>query len=133
MKVFLCLSITLVSLLPAAHIDLFVLTGQSNSLGTTAGGEADVSPGVDPADAQVKFFWSNRATSSVVIGDSGGVFSTLQSQQGGYYSGSTTHWGPEVAEMSSLCQPGFGSGRVATLAPPGHRKRCFVGTSLFAS
>ena len=68
MKFFLIFTIALMSLLPAAHVDLYVLTGQSNSLGTTAGGEADVSPGIDPADAQVKFFWSNRATSSVVIG-----------------------------------------------------------------
>jgi sialidase-1 len=106
MKFFLIFTIALMSLLPAAHVDLYVLTGQSNSLGTTAGGEADVSPGIDPADAQVKFFWSNRATSSVVIGDSGGVFSTLQSQQGGYYSGSTTHWGPEVGFARSLYRAG---------------------------
>ncbi|MEO6301430.1 MAG: sialate O-acetylesterase, partial [Paracoccaceae bacterium] len=26
----------------------------------------------------------------------GGVFTSLQSQQGGYYSGSVTHWGPEI-------------------------------------
>jgi len=34
----------------ADHVKLFVLTGQSNSLGTTAGKEDDPSPGSDPAD-----------------------------------------------------------------------------------
>lgn len=90
----------------AAHIRLFVLTGQSNSLGTTAGGEADPTPGTDPADANIRFFWSNRADAATVIGDSGGVFSTLQSQQGGYYSGSSTHWGPEIAFGRTLYRAG---------------------------
>ena len=80
----------------AAHYKLFVLTGQSNSLGTTNGGEADTSPGTDPADAHVKFFWHNWADATTSLGDSGGVFTSLQSQQGGYYAGSATHWGPEI-------------------------------------
>lgn len=90
----------------AAHVKLFVLTGQSNSLGTTAGGEADPTPGPDPADAHIRLFWSNRADAATVIGDSGGVFTTLQSQQGGYYSGSATHWGPEIAFGRTLYRAG---------------------------
>ena len=90
----------------AAHVKLFILTGQSNSLGTTAGGEADPTPGADPADANIRFFWSNRADAATVIGDSGGVFTALQSQQGGYYSGSATHWGPEIAFGRTLYRAG---------------------------
>jgi sialidase-1 len=90
----------------AAHFKLFVLTGQSNSLGTTAGGEADPSPGSDPADAKVKLWWSNLANAATALGDSGGAFTTLQSQQGGYYSGSATHWGPEIAFSRTLYRAG---------------------------
>jgi hypothetical protein len=90
----------------AAHYKLFVLTGQSNSLGTTNGSEPDVSPGIDPADARVKFFWHNVADASTPIGDSGGVFTTLQSQQGGHYPGSATHWGPEIGFCRALVRAG---------------------------
>lgn len=90
----------------ADHVRLFVLTGQSNSLGTTAAGEADVSPGSDPADAHVRFFWHNRADAVTSLGDSGGVFVPLQAQQGGYYSGSATHWGPEIAFGRTLYRAG---------------------------
>ena len=58
------------SLVQAEHYKLFVLTGQSNSLGTTAGGEPD------PADAGAKFFWHNVADASTSLGDSGAVFGT---------------------------------------------------------
>ncbi|MFY7817612.1 MAG: sialate O-acetylesterase [Akkermansiaceae bacterium] len=106
MKIFALILLAITHLLQAAHIDVFVLTGQSNSLGTTAGAELDVSPGSDPADSGVRFFWSNRATSSVVIGDSNGALLPLQSQQGGYYSGSSNHWGPEIAFSRNLYRAG---------------------------
>ena len=48
----------------ADHFDVFVLTGQSNSLGTTAGGEPNPLPEPDSADRDVRFFWSNVSTSS---------------------------------------------------------------------
>lgn len=89
-----------------AHYKLFVLTGQSNSLGNTAGGETDPSPGSDPADSKVKFFWHNLVDTTTSLGDSGGVFTSLQSQQGGYYSGNATHWGPEVAFGRTLVRAG---------------------------
>lgn len=88
------------------HYKLFVLTGQSNSLGNTAGGETDPSPGSDPADAHVKFYWHNRVDATTSLGDSGGVFTTLQAQQGGYYSGNSTHWGPEIAFSRTLYRAG---------------------------
>lgn len=90
----------------AAHYKLFVLTGQSNSLGTTNGTEPDLSPGVDAADARLKFFWHNVADASTPIGDSGGVFKTLESQQGGHYPGSATHWGPEIGFGRALVRAG---------------------------
>lgn len=90
----------------AAHYKVFVLTGQSNSLGTTNGAEADVSPGSDPADTRVKFFWSNVADATSSIGNSGGAFASLQAQQGGYYAGSSTHWGPEIGFVRTLVRAG---------------------------
>ncbi len=80
----------------AAHLKLFVLTGQSNSLGTTDGDGADPGPGPDPADQEVRFFWHNLANATKSLGDSGGEFTTLREQQGGFYKGSATHWGPEI-------------------------------------
>lgn len=80
----------------AAHLKLFVLTGQSNSLGTTDGDGADPGPGTGPADQAVRFFWHNLANATKSLGDSGGEFTTLREQQGGFYKGSATHWGPEI-------------------------------------
>lgn len=95
--------------LDAEHYKVFVLTGQSNSLGTTNGSETDVSPGTDPADARVRFFWHNVASATQSIGDSGGSFTTLQAQQGGYYPGSATHWGPEIGFARTLIRAGAGN------------------------
>ena len=80
----------------AAHLKLFVLTGQSNSLGTTDGNGADPSLCPDPADREVRFYWHNLANATKSLGDSGGEFTTLREQQGGFYKGSATHWGPEI-------------------------------------
>ena len=91
---------------PARHYKLFVLTGQSNSLGTTNGGEDDPTPGSDPADAHIRFFWHNLANASKSLGDSGGEFTTLREQQGGFYKGCATHWGPEIAFGRRLYQAG---------------------------
>lgn len=88
----------------AAHYKLFVLTGQSNSLGTTNGGEADPTSGSDPADSHVEFFWSNLSGSGAAVGDSGGVFTTLQDQQG--FGSSATYWGPEIEFARNLYRAG---------------------------
>ncbi|MCP5538483.1 MAG: hypothetical protein H7A51_19915 [Akkermansiaceae bacterium] len=90
----------------ATHYKLFVLTGQSNSLGTTNGGETDPTSGTDPADQHVKFFWHNVENATTTIGTSGGVFTTLQDQQGGVYAGSATHWGPEMEFGRTLYRAG---------------------------
>ncbi len=90
----------------ATHYKLFILTGQSNSLGTTNGGETDPSPGSDPTDQHVPFFWHNVVDASTSIGSSGGIFTTLQPQQGGVYAGSATHWGPEIEFARTLYRAG---------------------------
>lgn len=102
------LTLFLVTALPAAaaHYKVFLLTGQSNSLGTTNGTEADVSPGGDPADTRLKFFWHNVADASTSLGNSAGAFTSLQTQQGGYYAGSSTHWGPEIGFGRTLVRAG---------------------------
>lgn len=103
-----CTAIAMLSGAPvqAEHFKLFVLTGQSNSLGTTNAREDDPTPGTDPADAHVLFFWHNWVDATNSLGDSGGVFTGLQSQQGGYYTGSATHWGPEVNFGRTLYRAG---------------------------
>ena len=88
------------------HYKVFILTGQSNSLGTTNAGETDPTPGTDPADAHIKFCWHNVVDATTSLGDSGGVFTNLVQQQGGYYTGSATHWGPEINLGRTLYRAG---------------------------
>lgn len=105
-------------LLPSAsatHLKLFVLTGQSNSLGTTDGDGADPSPGTDPADREVRFYWHNLANATKSLGDSGGEFTTLREQQGGFYKGSATHWGRKSALVAACISQGCGT--LASLKP----------------
>ena len=90
----------------AAHIKIYVLTGQSNSLGTTNGKETDKSPGSDPADAQVKFWWQNWASATTSLGNCTNKIVPLLVQQGGYYAGSATHWGPEFGFGRALWKAG---------------------------
>ncbi len=92
---------------PAAHVRLLVLTGQSNSLGTTAGGEGDPSPGFDASDRRIRFFWHNVANATTTIGTSDGGVTNLVEQQGNFfYPGSATHWGPEMGCARALFRAG---------------------------
>ncbi len=91
----------------APVLRLFVLTGQSNALGVTNGEEADATSGTDPADAHVAFFWDNVADAATSLGTSDGRFTTLQDQQGGFFPGSATHWGPEIEMARSLYRAGM--------------------------
>ncbi|NWK54757.1 hypothetical protein HW115_03995 [Verrucomicrobiaceae bacterium N1E253] len=109
------LLITLSPCALAEHHQLFILTGQSNSLGTTNGGENDPTSGSDPADQHILFSWHNVVNSSTSIGHSGQTltpasgsadFTTLQDQQGGHYAGSATHWGPEMEFARGLYRAG---------------------------
>lgn len=95
----------------AKHIKVYVLTGQSNSLGTTADkkdANARKAP-ADSADKKIAFFWSNRSTSAAdgpaaIIGDSGGKITTLTVQQG--QNKNPTFWGPEMAFGRALYKAG---------------------------
>lgn len=88
------------SSLVGTHIEVFVLTGQSNSLGTTADPtEDDISPGEDLRDAGIPFFWCNRSTRAgdgpaTLCGDSAGAIVSLQAQQG--EGDDPLFWGPEI-------------------------------------
>lgn len=101
----------LVSDVAAKHIKVYVLTGQSNSLGTTAN-KQDVDPQrppADPADLKIAFFWSNRSTAAAdgpaaIIGDSDGKITSLKAQQG--QGKNPSFWGPEIAFARALYHSG---------------------------
>ena len=94
----------------ARRVKVFVLSGQSNSLGTTADpAEKDLSPGEDPLDSKVPFFWSNRSTRAgdgpaQLYGNSGGRILGLRAQQG--EGPSPEFWGPEMAFGRRLASAG---------------------------
>ncbi len=96
--------------LEAAKMKVFVFTGQSNSLGTTADPkETDITPGKEPLDEKVPFFWANRSTRAgdgpaVMIGDSAGKIVTLQAQQG--EAANKLFWGPEIGFGRCLARAG---------------------------
>ena len=87
---------------------VYVLTGQSNSLGTTSGEgstEAEYAPGEEAADLLTSFFWSNvhganSAWPPLLYGDSSGAITTLQMQQGAGLD--PAFWGPEFGLARSL-------------------------------
>ena len=94
----------------AGHYDVYILTGQSNSIGTT-GLESPYDPGTHPADDETAFFWSNvdGASSSdpdniILYGDSGDAVTTLQMQQGN--GGNPAFWGPEFGFARTLYDAG---------------------------
>lgn len=91
----------------AAHYKLFLLTGQSNVLGTTAGDSFDPASENTPVDRKILFFWSNVADENIRIGDSGGEFKPLCAQQGGYYTNCNLHWGPEIGFGRTLYRAGI--------------------------
>ena len=82
--------------LASLPVDVYILTGQSNSLGTTVS-EIDYTPTSHPADSVIRLFWANVSGSAsyppAPYGTSGNLFKLLQMQQGGV--GSPYFWGPE--------------------------------------
>jgi hypothetical protein len=92
------------------NIKVFVVTGQSNSLGTTADpNEKEISPGENPLDARIPFFWCNRSTRAgdgpaMLYGDSGGQIVCLRAQQG--EGANPQFWGPEIAFGRRLAAAG---------------------------
>ena len=114
-SIFIASASLLTQVAQATHYKLFVLTGQSNSLGVTNGGEPDPTVGSDAADSKIIFAWHNVASSSNSLGHSGQTlpaatstanFTTLKDQQGGFYTNSATHWGPEVEFARTLYRAG---------------------------
>ncbi len=91
-------------------LDVFVLTGQSNSLGTVDPRDIrEPGPIESHQDPQVPFFWSNRSTragdgNSTLIGNSGGKFVSLRAQQG--EGSNPVFWGPEIGFSRSLIDAG---------------------------
>lgn len=73
----------------AHHMTVFVFTGQSNSVGCTANPkENDITPGKDPLDEKIPFFWSNHSPRTgdgpdILYGDSGGKIVTLRTSKAG--------------------------------------------------
>ncbi len=97
------------------HLKVYVLTGQSNSLGTDSGTEVDKLPGTDPADALVPFWWHNvtgdiygiSASPGLSVGDCGGFWRSLRAQFGNNaYSNVGNAWGPEINFARSLWHAG---------------------------
>jgi hypothetical protein len=91
----------------AAPVDVYILTGQSNSLGTTAL-ENDYTPGSDPADSVIRLYWANTSGTAgwpvTLIGTSVNIFKPLMMQQGGY--GNPSFWGPEFGFSRTLYAAG---------------------------
>jgi hypothetical protein len=96
-------------------LKIFVLTGQSNSLGTL--GTTDVGMrhgtiGTHPAEQAggVPFYWDNRtdgtAAGDAALGESGG-WTVIGAQTGGVYAGNDDHWGPEVGFARMLWNAGY--------------------------
>lgn len=88
----------------AAPVDVYILTGQSNSCGTTSL-ENSYTPGTDPADSVIHIFWANvpggpGTYPPVPFGTSANLFKPLQMQQGG--DGSAYFWGPEFGFARTL-------------------------------
>lgn len=86
---------------------VYILTGQSNSLGTTCLEGSDYYPPESAFDRKVRFFWSNVDESSTghppkLYGSSEGKFSPLQMQQGGREN--PHFWGPEFGFARSICE-----------------------------
>jgi hypothetical protein len=105
-----CVLVVLATAARAGTLDVYILTGQSNAMGTTAG-ETPFAPGSHPADAQTALFWSNvSATGSsdpnniVLYGDSGGDITTLLMQQG--QGVSPAFWGTEFGLARALYDAG---------------------------
>ena len=75
--------------------DVYVLTGQSNSLGTSDDPArcGELPPAADASDRSVHFWWSNVESADVAYGDSCSKITALQVQQGN--ADNPCFWGPE--------------------------------------
>lgn len=79
MKNIVIISMLILSSLLNAEIDIFVLTGQSNSLGIIKDGEP-LALAPEKIDKKIMFFWQNRDPRSNIVSTSKGKIQTLQVQ-----------------------------------------------------
>ena len=108
-------ALAIAPVISAHDIDVYIITGQSNSLGTTGleGGAPNYEPGTDSSDGSTNLFWSNVSAANtgfppVLYGDSGGSITTLQMQQGD--GGANPHfWGPEFGLSRALAKNSRGN------------------------
>ncbi len=91
-------------------VNVYVLTGQSNMLGTTGADDHLREPGRHPADAATRIVWANVSPANHdwpprLLGDSGGRLAPLAVQQGDGERNST-FWGPEFGLARQLAARG---------------------------
>lgn len=96
-------------------LKVFVLTGQSNSLGTLGTTDTTMRHGAigsHPAEQAggVPFYWDHRsdgtAAGDEALGKSDG-WTVVGAQTGGVYAGNDDHWGPEVGFARMLWNAGY--------------------------
>lgn len=105
----------LFSVVEAKTLKIFVLTGQSNSLGTLGTTDSSMRSRVigshasEQADA-IPFFWDNRSdgtTSGDLALGASVNWGPVTPQTGGVYAGNDDHWGPEIGFARMLWDAGY--------------------------
>lgn len=112
MRILLPILILIVHAMPTRceELKVYILTGQSNSLGTTALEGDDWGPGTHQADEGTLLYWSNVAPDSgdpnniVLYGDSDSHVTSLQVQQGD--RNNPGFWGPEFGFARTMFEAG---------------------------
>ncbi|QDS99072.1 hypothetical protein HG15A2_23620 [Adhaeretor mobilis] len=121
------------SLSQAKCFDIYILTGQSNSLGTTELEGTASAPGTHPADVHTAFYWSNVAPSSsdpnniTLYGDSAGSLTKLIMQQGDGVN--PNFWGPEFGFSRKLFEAGRSNVLVIKVSRGGGGNRHWLPTT----
>ena len=88
----------------AKELEVYILTGQSNSLGIIKDGEkAEVKE--EKYDKKIKFYWVDRDPRARIVSTSKGKISYLQVQ---YYDNNSghAHWGLEITCFRELYKKG---------------------------
>lgn len=100
----------------AAEVDVYVFTGQSNMLGTTAADDRRPVPDPKAAAGAARMLWSNVSPANTdwpprLLGDSGGGFVPLAVQQGDGGK-NPNFWGPEFGFAREMAARGRGDVRI---------------------
>lgn len=98
------IAVTVLPTLEAKELEVFVLTGQSNSLGIIKDGE-DFNIPEDKVDKKIRFFWVDRDPRANIVSTSKGKIDHLQIQK--YDNDSNNaHWGLEMEFARTLYKSG---------------------------